>query len=311
MRKLKKYQKNIIIITFILIIIFFLTKTSLARYAYNSVHSFILEAQGFYFDSSVLGVNNALYKIDNWDGVNNYTLVIDVNSKKNELVSTNSDIAYNISAECPNTVICNVSKNSGIIQKVSKMDSYTITIISKGNFSVNDEVIVKTTAQSTSPYQKSISATYTISVKTEKFSYAIEDSPNAKFLKLKLTNSVSYYEVMTAFSTYKIGDRISLENYNKLSDIDKKKCFSAKIRLNFPVDKIALDMTNLTYENNIAGSTVETVYAGYNYISGYSFYLEANSNIEINFYKQNTSFDYTYPIVNPTSLINVEVLVAK
>ena len=76
-------HKKISILILIFAVIIFLYGTTFARYIYNAIHNYILESKEFYFNSTVLNINTKQYKINNWDGVNNYVLTIDVNNKKN------------------------------------------------------------------------------------------------------------------------------------------------------------------------------------------------------------------------------------
>ena len=88
---MKKLLKNKKILVLIIILLLIITPT-LSRYIYRSISNMIMESQGFYFSSSVLGLDNNEYKINNWDGVNTYYLNIDVNNRKNEYVVANTDI---------------------------------------------------------------------------------------------------------------------------------------------------------------------------------------------------------------------------
>ena len=76
----------------------------------------------------------------------------------------------------------------------------------------------------------------------------IEDNTNDKYLTLNLTNSVTFYEVETSFSNYNEGDRLTIEEYNALTEEQKQNCFSAIVTLSFPPDEIYLDMTNTNYK---------------------------------------------------------------
>ena len=49
----------------------------------------------------------------------------------------------------------------------------------------------------------------------------------SKYLTLNLTNTVTYYRVETAFDTYEVGDRLTLEEYQALTDAEKENCYSA------------------------------------------------------------------------------------
>lgn len=301
-----KKKKKLLILSLIsaLILIIFL-HSSLARYIYSGIHNFILESQGFYFSSTVLNMNNPTYRIYNWDGVNNYSLNIDVNSKKNEKLWTLSDIDYSINVSCSKKVSCTASKQESIIYQTAKADSFVVTVIPQQQIEKGETIEVTITASSKTPYEKEIKATYLIGVETANFSYSIEDSVGSKYLTLKLENSVSFYEVLTAFSNHGVGDIISLDEYNSLTPEDKAKCFSARVDLTYNSNDIYLDMTDDTYLNAINGTIKTKQYNNYTYVSGHSFYVGANSNTEIIFYKRDITKDYTYPIVNNTSIIDV------
>ncbi len=306
-RNHKKLSMIVLLILFFLLIFGF----TYARYIYRIIDNYILESKGFYFNSSVLSLSDKSYKIHNWDGVNNYILTVDVNNKKNESVSTTTDISYSISVECSDNVTCTLSKETGIIYEQQKTDTYQITIIPKGNFYEGDEVTVKTQATSTSPYYKTLSATYIVGVEKSKFSYSIEDSANSQYLILNLTNSIGYYEVEKAFDTYQVGDQISLDNYMELSDAEKENCFSAKVTLSFDPKVLYLDMTSNSYLKKISDSEVTEKINGFDYVSKYTFKVDATSSEKILFYKDDIAKDYTYPIVNEDSIIDVLVVSAE
>lgn len=304
-------HKKISILLLIIAILILCFGTTFAKYVYNTINNYILESKGFYFTSSVLNMNNKNYKINNWDGVNHYVLTIDVMSKKNSLKSTSSDIEYETEVSCPKKVECKLSKTKGTIYQSAKVDSYQVTIIPTDNFYEGDEVKVTTTARSTSPYVKTLSATYTIGVEKSKFSYSITDSKNAKYAILNLTNAVTYYEVETAFGSHEKGDQISVEDYNLLSPQDKEKCFSTKVTLSFPPKQLYLDVTANPYHNKLSASEKLETIDGYQYISGFSFKIPAISSEKIIFYKEDITADYTYPLVNNTSIIEVKVETAQ
>ena len=153
---LRKHKKIILIIVSILS---FTLLTTYGRYIYNAIHDFILESQGFYFSSSVLTSYGSGYKINNWDGVNSYSITIDVNNKKNDLIYTKGDIEYSIDYNCSDNVTCSISKTSGTIYSKSYSDSYIITMTPKKTISDDELVTITTSATSTSPYVKKLSAT--------------------------------------------------------------------------------------------------------------------------------------------------------
>ena len=189
-------------IVLILLLVFFLTAVVFGRYIKNIVNEFILETKAFYFNSSILAVNGKNFSITNWDGVNSYPLTIDLNNRKSDTRYTTTDIAYNIYVNCPSTVTCTLSDTEGVLHPQDTSDTYTITVTPLQNFYEGDSVVVNTWVVSSSPYQKTMSATYTIGVEKSDFSYEIVDSVNSKYLLINFTNAISYYEVETAFGNF-------------------------------------------------------------------------------------------------------------
>lgn len=309
--KFFRNHKKISIIALIVLIIFLSVEIAFGRYIHNILDQYILETKGFYFNSSILKVNGKGFLINNWDGVNSYTLTIDLNNRKNEERYTKTDISYNIHVDCPDTVICTLNKESGILHPEDVTDSYQITVTPIQNFYENDTVVVETYVESSKPYQKIMSATYTIGIEKSDFSYEIEDAPNEKYLLLRCSNSISYYEVEEAFLDYNVGDQIGLETYSELSEENKKKCFSAIVTVEFNPSIIFLDMTSDQYLNRLPSPYQEQMIQNHPYVSKFSFKVNASSSSEILFYKNDKTMDYTYPIVNDSSIIQVTVNIAN
>lgn len=301
--KLSNKQKLIAILVALFIVTLTLV-TTFGRYAYNMYRNYILESQGFYFNSSVMSMNGSKHSINNWDGVNGYPISIDLNNKKNDLLWTKSDITYEITVECSENIRCVLNKTEGIIRSEQKIDSYIITIYPVGNFTENQTAEVKTKAKSTYPYVKELSTTYNIGIETSNFSYKITDSVGAKHLVLELTNAFTYYKVETAFSGHSVGDNISIDEYNSLTAAQKANCTSARVTLNFNPNNVLLDMTDSTYKNRLSNTQTTTTLNNYRYVNGFQFKMEASSNTKIIFYKTDSSKDYTYPS-NSTPIITV------
>ena len=246
MKYIRKYKKRSI--TFLITLLFFLLISSVfGRYIHNIISQYLLETMGFYFNSSILNPNGKNYYINNWDGVNTYTLTIDLNNRKNAERYTKTDISYTINVNCPNTVTCTLSKSSGVIHPTDETDSYQISVTPLQNFYENDTVRVETSVSSSVPYHKTMTATYTIGVEKSNFSYEIEDSVNSKYLIIRFLNSISYYQVEQAFLDYQIGDQINLDDYNDLTEENKEKCFSAIVTVQYNPELLFVDMTNSLY----------------------------------------------------------------
>ncbi len=292
--------------------IFLFVSFTFGRYIKNILNSYILETKGFYFNSTILAVNGKNYSINNWDGVNSYPLTIDINNRKNSERYTKTDITYEITYNCPSSVTCTLSKTEGVLHPDDQTDNYSLVVTPNQNFYEGDQAVVTTTVTSTSPYVKSMSATYTIGVLKSNFSYDIKDSVNSKFLTINFTNSISYYQVSEAFSTYNVGDQIGVDIYNNLSQTDKDKCFSSIITVEYNPNLLLVDMTNNLFIHRLnTGYEEITLSDGYNYVKKFTFKVNASSSNSIIFYKDDVTQNYTYPVVNPNSIITVSVISAN
>lgn len=309
MKFVRKHRKASIIVL-ISLTIFLLISVTFGKYIYNVVDNYILETKGFYFNSSVLGINTKEYKINNWDGVNAYTLTIDLNNRKNTLKKTESDIEYNVTVSCSSGVNCTLTKDHDILRQSSDADSFQVVMSPTSNFSPGEVVEVTTTVTTTYPYKKVLSGKYYVTVETSNFTYNIEDAPKNKFLVLNLTNSIPYYQVETRFGSYRVGDLIGLEEFDTLTDAQKANCFSAIVTVNFNPQVLFLDMTDNTYIHRLSGSERTRSVNGYNYVYEYKFKVPATSSEKVIFYKADYINDYTYPIINSNSIVNVSVRTA-
>lgn len=298
-------RKKLVIFLVALFVIILTLGPTLARFVYDMYSNHILETKGFYFNSSVMTSLGSKHSINNWDGVNAYQLTIDVNNRKNEYIWTQSDIAYDIEINCSDNIRCVLSKDNGVIYKDSFTDSYIITIYPIGNFSDNQTATVETSVTSSAPFVKTLSTTYNISIEKSKFSYKIDDQAGNKYFTLELTNAITYYKVLEAFGTYSIGDNISIDDYNKLNEADKKKCFSAEVTLEFSPEDVLLDMTDSSYMMRLDKNYETTKINNYDYVKKFAFKMDASSTTKILFYKTDSSKNYTYP--SSKSIVNVLV----
>lgn len=300
MHKLKKQQ----IIILILIILCFITLTlTFGRYVVKTLNNFYLRSKEFYFYSDKLKENTAIYEIDNWTGVDPYTITINMNSLENNLKKTTYDINYNIEYTCTSNATCQISKQVGTILAQTNSDYFNLVITPNTGLKIGDKVTVNIIANATSPYTKELSASFTLVVGREQLSYEIVDSKNREYLELDLTNTLSYYNVETAFGNYNVGDRIDVDTYLNLSTQDQEKCYSAIVTLKFDPREVLLDMTNENYEKSTNITTINI--NGSNYINGMTFKIDPISSAVVRFYKVDIGKDYTYPIINENSIIEV------
>lgn len=196
-----------------------------------------------------------------------------------------------------------MSKTNGIILSNTNSDYFNVIITPNTGLSTGDKVTVSITANSTSKYKKKLSAKFTLVVGQEMLSYEIVDAESNKYLDFNITNTLSYYKVETAFGSYKVGDKIDVDTYLTLSDTDRAKCYSAMVTLNFDPNVVLLDMTNTNYLKAINTTTKKI--GNSNYINSITFKVDPISSATVRFYKADVSKDYTYPIVNSKSIINI------
>lgn len=297
------YKKQQIIIILVLTLCFITLASAFGRYVLNGINNFFVRTREFYFYSDKLKENSPIYQIDNWTGIDPYTITVNMNSMENNLKKATYDISYDITYECTSNATCQLSKTSGIIPATSNSDYFNLVITPNTGLTTGDKVTVVVNATSSSRYTKTLSARFTLVVGQESLSYEIVDSESNQYLDLNITNTLSYYKVETAFDSYHVGDRIDVDTYLTLSDANKAKCYSALITLSFDPNEVLLDMTNTNYLNAISTNT--TNIDGSNYINSMTFKVEPISSAVVRFYKIDVSKDYTYPIINSTSIIDV------
>ena len=301
MKKLLKNKKNIYIILGITFIIFSIGIT-LGRYIYNDIRDFYLASKNFYFNSDKLTPLRGIYQIDNWSGVDTYTLTINLNNIKNNLVHAESDIEYEINYTCSNNANCSVSKTQGILYSEKQTDYFSATISPNTALTNKDEVWIEIVAKSTYPYKKTLSARFILKVGIPGISYSIYDEAKRPYFDLSVTNTTDYYLVKEAFGIYSINQRIDYNTYMSLSDNDKAKCALPLITLTFDPQVVILDMTNTAYLNAETYTTIQI--NNHSYVNSISFRIALESSEAVRFYKANANADYTYPIVNETSIVN-------
>ncbi len=294
-------KKNIIILLFAVFLL--IISPTLGRFIYFEVRDIYFRVQNFYFESDKLKVNKATYQVNNYNGVDSYNVVINLNSFKNNLQKATMDIAYEITFTCSNKAICDVDKDDGIIYSSNNMDTITITITPNQQLNNNDIIWMDVVAKSTSPYVKEISAIFILRVGFLGLSHEIADEVGSPYLEVKVANTLEYYRVIEAFGSYNVEDRINRSTYLTLSETDKQKCVSSFVNLSFDPDLIVIDMTGEIYLRS-TNQTTQSI-GGHNYLNGLTFRIDAQDSVIIRFYKKNSQQNYTFPIINPTSIVAV------
>ncbi len=307
LNKIKEHRvKSGFIIFFIVITLILLLKPSFARYVYNGLKNYYYESKSFYFNCDKLSLDTAIFQLDNWDGVNTFPVTFNMDSIKNNLIASDIDIEYDIVFSCSSNANCVSNKNSGLISKETNKDFFTINITPNTVLNEGDNITLTVRATSRSPYIKELRGEVRLNVGVPGITYEISDKANRPYLDFKITNTLDFYKVVTAFGSYEAGHVISQTVYNSLSQSDKEKCTSALIRLEFNPNIILVDVTSEFYENAYSYTT-QTI-NGKQYINSITFGMDPISSTSIRFYKANPAMNYTYPYVNPSSIITFNAL---
>ena len=183
-KKSTKKKKDKRIFLMIMLVIFIFITTVFGRYITSSIHDFFLRSKEFYFYSDKLKEEGATYQIENWSGVDRYEIVINMNSRSNNLNVTSYDIDYDISYTYSDNIICDISKTSGTIYASTNSDSFNIMLTPNTQLNTGDTVWVEITATSKGPYKKTLTGKFTLVVGKENVSYTIEDIENRQYLEL-------------------------------------------------------------------------------------------------------------------------------
>ena len=301
--KKKKLYKRQYFLLFIIILFSISFIYTLGRYATDTSNNFFTRTKEFYFNSDKLTEDNASFHIENWSGVDDYVITINMNSYNNNLQAATYDIGYDITYTCSNNIICQLSKTSGNILASTNTDFFNLIITPNANFDTGDRAYVEITVNSTSDFKKELKGNFTLTVGKEAFSYKIKDSTNSPYIELNMTNTLSYYIVDEPFETYTAGQRIDIDTYLSLDDTNKDKCHSSIVTIQFNPDDILLDMTDYYYKD--ATDIQKTVINGVEYIYGFKVKIEAVSSANIRFYKVDPTNNYTYPNATNYSIINI------
>ena len=304
MQKIKKYKIKQLILIICFIMFCFSLITVLGRYITNSMNNFFVRSKEFYFYSDKLAEDNsAIYQIDNWSGVDDYIITINMNSRKNNIQVASDDIEYNITYTCSDNAICQLNKKNGVINANSNADFFNLTITPNRQLDTGDKVVVEIEVDSKGNYKKKLKGRFTLVVGKEKITYQITDAKQKPYMELRITNTLSYYIVKEAFEKYYVGEKIDSETYLNMIEENRKKCYSALVTIEFDPKKVLLDVTNQEY---LKATNVDTIIIdGKTYIKKLTVSLEAISSKDIRFYKTDISKDYTYPNGNGTSILKI------
>ena len=297
------YQKKQTIIIIAILLCFTSFVIVFGRYVTDSVNDFFLRSKEFYFSSDKLSEDKEIFQIDNWSGVDDYPILINLNSRKNNIQAASYDIGYDITYTCSSNAICQLSKTSGTISKDTNTDSFTVIITPNTQLDTGDKVNVEITATAKSDYTKTLKGKFTLVVGKEMLTYQITDAPDEPYMDLSLTNTLSYYIIKEDFGDYTANQKIDSDTYLGLTEEEKAKCYSSEVTIEFDPNEILLDVTSENYKNAINVTT--TTINGKNYINSITLDIDAISSVDLRFYKTDISKDYSYPNAENYSVVSV------
>lgn len=291
---MNKKRKTIIITSIILLAIIITTSFTYGKYVYNSVWNYYLSSKEFYFESDLLDINTKNNSLLKWDG-NDVNFIIK-NSKNDELISE-YDISYKVTCEVLgdeseyiNCVLndTNLSTFNGTLASETKCininDSTDVSKLTKAECEVGgytwkeeisiknnyfnlvltdntkkiDEVTVKVTAESLSPYKQVLTGLFNLN---------------------KVDNQDVGY--ILNYENYDEYDEISVINTTK-----EKKC----MYINFDANNYSIDVD--------VDSILEYSIDSNDKINGIKFELESENTSYFKLYKINTEKVYSIKDIN-------------
>jgi hypothetical protein len=275
---------------------------TLGRYVMDNIKDYIMETNHFFFNSDKLQSGGITYEVKNWGGADVFEIQFELNNHKNNILTSEGDIDYSLALNYDqNDIICSLNSTNGTIYEDEKTDNFTLTVTPRRVFADEESVSVTVTATSSSPYIKTLSATYIITVGKRGISYQITDSASSPYLMFSITNAIDTYSVRQAFGNYSVGDVITSAEYVNLSAANQAKCASAIITLSWNPADIVIDTTSSIISSG--ASTTTSTYNGISYINSITFPVDILSSTEVRFYKWDVTKNYTYPFVYPSSIV--------
>ena len=298
-------------IAIILIVVSYFT-SSFGRYALTFVNDFYLRSKEFYFYSNKLLSTGKTVIINDWPGVDDYRISVEMNSRENNLLVARDDITYNITyKDVSQDVTITLSKTSGTIygseseQAVKNTDSFEVVVHPNTALQNGATVHFTLEATSTTPYVKKLSAVYTLVVGKEQLTYKVSDEVGQPYFDVDITNAMESYKTSVAFGSYPAGKELTVAEYEALSDSEKALCYSARVTISFNPNTCVMDITDSHYIKAAAnGNTTTTQITKdghtYTYVNGLTFDVNPLSSTSVRFYKNDVTQDYTYSSVEGT-----------
>lgn len=263
---IKSHKKIMISLVVVFAFLGLFLTLNYGRYVKDIIEVYYLRTKNFYFNSDKLTIHGAKYEIEPWNGVDTYSLHVQMDSLLNSIKGTSSDVDYEVECNANGNIVCYFdNENSGITNMSRKIplqehkDSFSIFIKPNGTLNEGDQVSVNIVARSTYPYEEELSATFVLIVGNYGISYVIEDNAGDIYFDFIVTNTLP---ANSANINLKIKD----------------------------TSKLTFDMTSSIFNNS--DYTYET--DGSQNINEVTFVVDPKSSMLIRFYKKDSKENYSH-----------------
>lgn len=235
---MKKQKKKNPLFILSLVIICSIAIYSFAKYVIEIPDIHIQKAKQFYFESDILKLENPTYLLYDWNGEDTYTLEIDLKNYQDELRYTNDSIEYQINVTSENENInlsTSLQSNAGTLQGGSQTEEkINIYVDSTTQISEGEFVDVLVTANSTSPYEKTLTATFRIYVqKAEKYEVICLEDENLQYVNLYIANKDEDTQITIKYDNTKL----ILDTNNELLNDIKVTTGDTENEFNFTLER--------------------------------------------------------------------------
>ena len=203
--KIKTNKKLDIRILLIILIFTSIVFYSFSKYTVQVEEKNIQTSEEFYFGSEILFEEGKEYELDDWDGTSEYSLNIDLKNSDDTLRYTQKDITYIISATGSDNITINMENSTGTITGGTVNTAIsTLKITPKDTLASGSLAEVEVTAQTTSPYEKTITGTFKIYVKNNsEYTADLNNSSDYSTLNIK-TEQINGKSVTIQYDSSKV-----------------------------------------------------------------------------------------------------------
>jgi hypothetical protein len=327
MRKNKNatLNKRRIMLVLIIAVVFILAIVAFGRYIYNSMTNSYATSAVFYFASDFLTPQNVEHQYSNWNGKDLYKIYINLYSYNypNKLEDSDYNIDYNLTVEDNQYVDFSIKNKSGtvlsmpdIIYRTEKSKTIVIEVTPKEDVDVSSlsSVSIKVKAKATRAketstdtsiptFEREIAGTFVLNISPGgSYTYSINDAEDEDSFELLLTNSSGTANTFN----------LSVNPEEVIFDMASNELVKYMIKSSITTQSVNVsnnvtdsDDNDSTDDDNDSDSTDDN---SIDYVKSLKVKLPAESTIKINFYKKDSSADYTYSLnsnIGETSIVTV------